>query len=188
VAHAKAIRTPSAFHAIRNVRATDEIALYGFKASRWRRFDQLPKFPDGLLPVGDTVCRFNPVYGQGMSVASQEAVLLHRLLSARSKDGGAPDNLARSFFQEAQATIETPWWGSAVPDFLDLRTEGERPPDLANRLNFSAALFRLAVEDAGIQQILIEVQHLIRPQSALREPALVDRVKTEMASRSAANA
>jgi len=137
--------------------------------------------------MGDTICRFNPIYGQGMSVASQEAVTLQRLLSAKSAEDGSLEDLASSFFKEAQPIIETPWSTAVMPDFLDPRTEGARPPDLANTLNFSAATFKLAAEDAAVHQVLIEVQHLLKPGSALREPALVERVKAEMASRAAAN-
>jgi 2-polyprenyl-6-methoxyphenol hydroxylase-like FAD-dependent oxidoreductase len=183
----KQIRTSTAFEAIRNAKRVGEIALFGFKASRWRRFDQTPRFPAGLLPMGDTICRFNPIYGQGMSVASQEAVMLQRLLSAKSAEDGSLEDLASSFFKEAQPIIETPWSTAVMPDFLDPRTEGARPPDLANTLNFSAATFKLAAEDAAVHQVLIEVQHLLKPGSALREPALVERVKAEMASRAAAN-
>jgi 2-polyprenyl-6-methoxyphenol hydroxylase-like FAD-dependent oxidoreductase len=187
VEHARQTRTPTAHHAIRSVKRVGDIALFGFKASRWRRFDQTPRFPSGLLPIGDTFCRFNPIYGQGMSVACQEAILLQRLLAAKSAAGGALEDLACSFFKQAQAIIETPWSSAAVPDFLDPRTEGARPPDLANTLNFSAAMFKLAVEDAAVHQVLIEVQHLLKPGTALREPALVERVKAEMATRAAAS-
>ncbi len=187
VEHARQTRTPSAYHAIRNAKRVGDIALFGFKASRWRRFDQMARFPSGLLPIGDTFCRFNPIYGQGMSVACQEAILLQRLLAANCAEGSVLDDLPHSFFKEAQAIIETPWSTAAVPDFLDPRTEGERPPDLANTLNFSAAMFRLAVEDAAVHQVLIEVQHLLKPGCALREPALVERVKAEMAARAAAS-
>jgi hypothetical protein len=75
-----------------------------------------------------------------------------------------------------------------VPDFLDPRTDGARPPDLLNILQFSAATFKLAVEDVAVHQVLIEVQHLLKPGSALREPALVERIQAEMAAtRAAAN-
>ncbi len=40
----------------------------------------------GLLPFSDAICRFNPVYGQGMSVAAQEALLLRRVLGRREGD------------------------------------------------------------------------------------------------------
>ena len=189
--HTKQIPTSTAFEAIRNAKRVGEIALFGFKASRWRRFDQTPRFPAGLLPMGDTICRFNPIYGQGMSVAFQEALTLQGLLSAKCADGELLEDLACSFFKQAQPIIETPWSTAVMPDFLDSRTEGARPPDLADRLNFSAATFKLAAEDAAVHQVLIEVlievQHLLKPDSALREPALVERVKAEMASRAAAN-
>jgi len=81
---------------------------------------------------------------------------------------------------------EPAWSTAAVPDFLDPRTDGVRPPDLANTLNFSAATFKLAVEDPAVHQVLIEVQHLLKPGSALREPALVERVNAEMAASRAA--
>ena len=185
--HTKQTRTSTAFQAIRNAQPVGEIALFGFKASRWRRFDQTPRFPAGLVPIGDTICRFNPIYGQGMSVACQEAVTLQRLLSTKSAEGGSLDDLACTFFKEAQPIIETPWSMAVMPDFLDPRTQGARPADLANTLKFSAATFKLAVEDAAVHKVLIEVQHLLKPGSALREPAFVERVKAEMAARAAVN-
>jgi 2-polyprenyl-6-methoxyphenol hydroxylase-like FAD-dependent oxidoreductase len=41
------------------------------------------EMPDGLVVVGDAACSFNPVYGQGMTVAVQGADLLAETISAR---------------------------------------------------------------------------------------------------------
>jgi 2-polyprenyl-6-methoxyphenol hydroxylase-like FAD-dependent oxidoreductase len=175
--HAQNLRTPTVFNAIKNVRPIGSIHRYGFKASRWRHFDRLATFPRGLLPFGDTICRFNPVYGQGMSVASQEACLLQRLFTAKAAQPNGLTGLAPTYFAETQTIIATPWSTAAVPDFLDPLTEGQRPPDLEKTLNFSAGLFRLAMEDAAVHKLMLEVQHLLKPPSVYRDPELVRRVE-----------
>jgi 2-polyprenyl-6-methoxyphenol hydroxylase-like FAD-dependent oxidoreductase len=179
--HARNLRTPTAYNAIKHAKRTSEFARYGFKASRRRHFERLASFPRGLLPFGDTVCRFNPVYGQGMSVAAQEACLLRRLLGAQAAESDGLATLASTFFTEVQAILETPWASAAIPDFLDPRTEGQRPPDLENILKFSGALFKIAAEDPAVHKVLMEVQHLLKPQSAYREPELARRVQAVMA-------
>jgi 2-polyprenyl-6-methoxyphenol hydroxylase-like FAD-dependent oxidoreductase len=178
---ARRLRTPTVHNAIRRAKPSSEIAQFGFKASCWRHFERLEKFPRALLPFGDAICRFNPIYGQGMSVAALEAVALHRLLTARSAESDGDEKLAREFFAEAEKLIDTPWSAAAIPDFIDPRTEGQRPSDFENSLKFSAALLKLAAEDAAVHKLFIEVQSLLKPRSAYRDPELVRRIKAVMA-------
>jgi 2-polyprenyl-6-methoxyphenol hydroxylase-like FAD-dependent oxidoreductase len=182
LAYGKQLRTSTIYDAIRRAEPLGEIARFGFQASVYRHFDRLGKFPRGLLPFGDAICRFNPVYGQGMSVAAQEASLLHELLQKRLGDPDPLAGLAVAFFAEAATLIETPWALAAVPDLAHPSTEGHRPEDLQQRLEFGDGLNRLAAQDAAVHKLMFEVLHLLKPQSLLREPDLVERVKAMAAS------
>jgi len=176
---AKELRTATVYNAIRNAKRLGEIARFVLPASVRRHFDRLQEFPRGLIPIGDSLCRFNPVFGQGMSVAAQEAGVLGRLLASRAGLPDPLDGLAPAFFAEIQDLLGAPW-ATAVSDFVYPKTRGDRPPDLQQRLQYGMALVRLAAEDPSVHKTLTEVNHLLRPQSALRESALADRVKALM--------
>jgi 2-polyprenyl-6-methoxyphenol hydroxylase-like FAD-dependent oxidoreductase len=181
LSYVRQLRTPTVYNAIKHAKRVGEIARFGFPASVWRHFERLEAFPHGLLPVGDAICRFNPVYGQGMSVAAQEACLLHRLLGTRAAERDPLGGLAPVFFAEVQALIETPWAMAATPDLVFPQTRGERPPDFESRLNFGRALMQLAARDPGVHKLTTEVQHLLKPRSVYRDPELVRRVMAVMA-------
>jgi 2-polyprenyl-6-methoxyphenol hydroxylase-like FAD-dependent oxidoreductase len=182
LAYAKQLRTPTIYDAIKKAKQLGEVTRFGFPASVRRHLDRLEKFLRGLLPFGDAICRFNPVHGQGMSVAAQEASLLHELLQRRANEPEALAGLASAFFSEAASLIETPWALAAVPDLAHPKAQGERPEDLEQRLEFGEALNRLAAQDADVHKLFVEVLHLLKPQSVLREPDLVERVKAMAAS------
>ncbi len=53
-----------------------DIAVYRQTSNRRHRFGRVRGWPEGLLVVGDAACAFNPVYGQGITVAALQALLL----------------------------------------------------------------------------------------------------------------
>jgi 2-polyprenyl-6-methoxyphenol hydroxylase-like FAD-dependent oxidoreductase len=178
--YARALRTPTIYNAISHAKRLDGVARYGFPESVRRHFERLDVFPRGLLPIADAICRFNPVYGQGMSVAALEACLLQRLLESLGEDSNPIAGLAPAFFAEVQTLIETPW-SVAILDFVFPDTRGQRPADFETTLKFGIALTRLAAEDPAVHKLTVEVQHLLRPRSVYRDPALVRRVLAKMA-------
>ena len=181
IAFAKTLRTPTTYNAIRQAKPLGDVIRYGFQESAHRHYARLDAFPKGLLPMGDAVCRFNPVYGQGMSVAAQEACALRRFLAARSAERDPLDGLALAFLTEADALIATPWAQAAIPDFIHPDTRGERPEHFEQTLKFGFALTKLMARDPAVHKLAAEVQHLLKPRSVYFEPDLMQRVMAVMA-------
>ena len=175
LAYAGSLRTQTIYNAITRAKRLDGVTRYGFPESVRRHFERLDFFPRGLLPIADAICQFNPVYGQGMSVAALEACLLRRLLERLEENSNSMAALAPAFFSEVQAVIDTPW-SVATLDFASPDTRGQRPTDFENTLKFGSALTRLAAEDPAVHKLTVEVQHLLKPRSVYRDPALVQRV------------
>ena len=175
------LTTPTIYNAVRKLTPMGELTRFAFSESIWRHFEEVDAFPDGLIPIGDAICRFNPLYGQGMTVASKEAELLHRMLAARASEDDPLEGLGRAFLAEATPLIETRWMMAAIPDFVFQETRGERPADLEERLRFAGALSRVAAPDAAVQRLMIEVWHMLRSRSAYQDPELVRLIEEEMA-------
>ena len=178
--YARDLWTPTIYNAIKNAKRLTEIRPYSFAESRWRHFAQVSEFPRGLLPIGDAICRFNPVHGQGMSVAAREASLLFDLVGRFN--GDLLSTLAHDFLTKAENLIADPWAMSAIPDFIYPETTGARPKNLEERLNFQKGLSRLAARDAAVFELLIDVRNLLKPLGELDNPSISSRIENEVVS------
>jgi 2-polyprenyl-6-methoxyphenol hydroxylase-like FAD-dependent oxidoreductase len=180
VAFAKTLRTQTIHDAIKGAVPIGPIYRFGFPGSRRRHFERLESFPGCLLPLADVICRFNPAFGQGMSVAAQEVGVLQRLIEARATSADPLRGLAQSFFAAIQDFLAAPW-AVTESDFMYEKTRGQRPDDFHQRSKFSSALQLVAAEDAAVHQVMSEVTHLVKRSAALRDPQIVNRVTALMA-------
>jgi 2-polyprenyl-6-methoxyphenol hydroxylase-like FAD-dependent oxidoreductase len=149
---------------------TDDVAHYPFPTSLRRRYEDLDEFPDGLLVVGDAVSSFNPIYGQGMTVAALEALTLHHALA----DGR--ENLAARFFEDATTVVDTAWTLAVGADFAFEGTDGPKPrgTDLTNR--YLSRLIRAAHTDSVLRDAFSRVLMLERSPATLFRPGVLWRV------------
>jgi 2-polyprenyl-6-methoxyphenol hydroxylase-like FAD-dependent oxidoreductase len=181
LAFAEQLRTATIYRAIKGAKPVTDVARFTFQESIRRHFERMVSFPRGLIPVGDALCRFNPIYGQGMSVAAQEACILRDLLAARALASDPFAGLPQVFFAAIQEVIDTPWTTAAVQDFAYPRTRGERPPDIDTTLKLASALNRAAAGDPNVHKLAVEVRQLLKPRSAYHDPAFAAQVYASMA-------
>jgi 2-polyprenyl-6-methoxyphenol hydroxylase-like FAD-dependent oxidoreductase len=175
------LMTPTLFNILHRAGPPKWIDHYGFPTSVWRHFERMPRLPRGMLPIGDSICRFNPTYASGMSVAAQEARLLQDVLASAITGPDPLSGVQAEFMARLEPILRTPWDMSTNTDFAFPKTRGQRPENFADMQQFDAALFRAAVADPVVQRALVEVGQLVQPGSILQEPDIKARIEAASA-------
>jgi 2-polyprenyl-6-methoxyphenol hydroxylase-like FAD-dependent oxidoreductase len=175
--YATTLPSRSLHDTLKRTKLRGRIVQFGFPESRRTHFERCADLPRGVIALGDALCRFNPVYGQGMSSAAKQAVLLRDLLASREHDAKPLDGLFEAFAATAGSVLDNIWALSAIPDLAYPHARGARPENLQEALDYSAAVHLAAFADADVHRRLFEVIALLKPASALREEAFVEKVK-----------
>lgn len=69
-------------------------------------YERMPAWPDGFVVLGDALAAYNPLYGHGLAVAAQSAVLLRD--TVRRHGWGAP-GLSRRAQKAVARPVATAW-------------------------------------------------------------------------------
>jgi len=165
----RSLPVPDIYEVIKDAEPLDDAVSFHYPASVRRRYDQLQELPDRLLVLGDAACSFNPVYGQGMTVAAQEALVLSEHLRK-----GMPDPLV--FGKDIAGVIEVPWQISAGGDLGFPEVAGPRPPEVQMMNAYLALLQSAATRDGMVTRTFMRVAGLVDPPTELMSPDMIYRV------------
>lgn len=176
-AFAASLASPIIHEAVRCAKPLSSISGHRGTENRLRHYERVDRWPDGLLVIGDAACAFNPVYGQGMTIAALEAAMLDELLA----EGAAAPGFARRFQKRLANLVELPWSLATSEDFRYRQTTGPAP-GLATRLKqrYVGQVLALTTHDAFVRQLWIEVFNMLRPPSALVGPKVLLRVVKQL--------
>jgi 2-polyprenyl-6-methoxyphenol hydroxylase-like FAD-dependent oxidoreductase len=172
LAFARSLARPDIYNVIRDAEPLTEAVTYAFPSNLRRRYERLRRFPGGYLVMGDAMCSFNPIYGQGMSVATLEGLALRDCFDrARSLD-----EVWRPFFAAAARIIDTPWAIAAGSDFAFPGVKGRKPvgTDFINW--YMGHIHGAASTDRELCRAFFNVANLLAPASTLFRPSVVARV------------
>ncbi|MFP7298214.1 NAD(P)/FAD-dependent oxidoreductase [Neobacillus niacini] len=148
-------------------------SIYRIPKIIWRRFDKSKYSPNGLLLIGDTVCRIDPVFGQGMSIAILQALALQKLLR---KQKGELHNVPISFHKEA-AKIISPIWNMVITeDFRYPATNGKKPFGLSVQQWYAKNIFLLSSQNQDVYNAFVKVMNLVTPITSLMKPSIIIEV------------
>ncbi|MGZ3627239.1 MAG: FAD-dependent oxidoreductase [Ktedonobacteraceae bacterium] len=175
LAFARSLAQPDLFEAIQDAEPVTPITVYKYSANRWWHYERMRHLPEGFIIMGDAVCSFNPVYGQGMSVAAVEAQTLDRCL--REQEMVAGSNGAAGFtrrFQQAIARdIKTPWLLSTGEDLRYPVAEGKRSLSTLLLNRYMRRVIELTASDPRMATTLLRVRNLLNPLSTLFRPRII---------------
>ena len=171
-AFVRSVADPDVFAAIDQAEPLDEIVTHAFPANVRRRYERMHRFPEGLLVMGDAVCSFNPIYGQGMSVAALQARALQHCL----RDGER--SLARRYFKTSSVPVEHAWKLATGADLAIPAVEARAA--LSERIvnRYIERLLAVASHDASVAGAFVQVTGMLAPPTRLLRPSIAVRVLT----------
>lgn len=163
---------PEFYELIRECEPLSEIMPYKYSHSLRRHYEKLKKFPLGFLVMGDAVCSFNPVYGQGMTSASMQAIELDKLLCENLSEG----QLAPAFFKRVAKVIDIPWQLAVGEDFRYPATSGPKPAGIGMINKYVSRVHRATLKDPVVCEAFLRVMSLLKAPTSLFHPKILWRV------------
>lgn len=172
-AFAASLLFPDIAQAIRDAEPLTDPVPFRFPASVRHRYERLRRFPTGLLVLGDAICSFNPIYGQGMTVAAVQAGVLHRLLTR----GRMPQ--PRRYFRAIARTINTPWDIAVGADLAFPKVPGARTAKIRLVNSYLPKLHAAATTDIMLGRAFVRVLGMMdRPEGLLRPDRVLRVLRT----------
>lgn len=167
---ARRLPAPEIYELIKEAEPLTKSLTYKFPSSQRRHYEHLARFPAGYLVFGDAICSFNPIYGQGMTVAALEAATLHACLAQ------GDDHLAQRFFTQAGKLIDMPWSVAVGSDLRFPEVEGPHN-GMVRFINWYMEKLHVAAHrDPVVSMAFLNVVNLLAAPPSVMRPAIALRV------------
>ncbi len=140
-------------------------------ANRRHSYERMPDWPENLTVLGDALAAYNPVYGHGLSVGAQSALILRETVR---RYGWGAAGLARRV-QKAVARPVGAAWDLAIGQDVFYPGATETGPTLRDRLvaGYVDRLMHTATGNGRIARRVTDVTSLERRAEVLLGPSVL---------------
>ncbi len=175
---ARSLRSDILYQAIKDASPLSRISGFRGTLNQRRHYESLTRWPERFVVLGDAACAFNPVYGQGMSVAAMTAVALRQCLAEAIERRGLSDltGFARRMQQKVAKTSQGAWVIATGADARYPTTEGRQPRFVDRIMHaYLDRVIEVSMQDATVNAAFVRVVHLLDAPPALFRPAVALR-------------
>ncbi|MFE9687637.1 NAD(P)/FAD-dependent oxidoreductase [Streptomyces sp. NPDC006285] len=165
------LRHPLIGQLLYGLEPVSDVTLTRSTGNRRHYYEKARTWPDGLIVLGDAIATFNPVYGQGMSVAALGARALHQELH---KSGSLTAGLARRVQRAAATSVEAAWTPATTQDIHYTTAHGQKP-SVPERLlgRFTSRLSYTATGSQFMADAVTDVTSMRAASTRLLAPAVL---------------
>lgn len=175
---ARSLQVPIIYDAIRMAEPVSSIKTHRATQNRLRRYERTKAMPENFLLLGDAVCAFNPVYGQGMTTAALGVKMLDKCL--REHNGSLSD-LSRRFQKRLAKINEAPWLLATGEDYRYPETVGGSPSLMTRFMHrYMDHVVQLATNSVVVRKVLLQAFNMLIPPTALFQPRILFRVLVQV--------
>ncbi|MDZ5609773.1 FAD-dependent monooxygenase [Bacillus pseudomycoides] len=167
LAFAHKLPAPDVIHFLEQAEPITDIKIHKIPYQVRRRFDLVKNMPEGFLVIGDAHCRFDPVFGQGISVAAMEAVALQMSLM---KTTSLHNGFTREFYKRISKIIATPWEMVTTEAFRHPKIKGKKVFIQPFQQWYTKKIYQLSASNTDIYIRLVRVMNLTRSPLHLFHP------------------
>jgi 2-polyprenyl-6-methoxyphenol hydroxylase-like FAD-dependent oxidoreductase len=170
---ARSLRHPIIAEAIAGAEPVGPIRGHHGTVNRRRQVERMSRWPERFVVLGDAVCAFNPVYGQGMTVAALAAGTLDDCVREQRRAGDL-DGLAARFQRQLARRNAGAWMLSTGEDLRFPTTTGGRPgPVLRLQHRYLDRVGAACTRDPAVADAYIRVVGMLERPTALITPRVL---------------
>ena len=177
----RTLARPDVYETLKTMTPLTDVKVFSVPHTARRHYEKLSRFPAGVVVMGDAMCAFDPVFGQGMSAATLEAQALSTLLARETAASLA--TFGKRFQKKAAQIVEVPWMLASSEDLRFPGTEGHRSPIIPVLHWYTNHIFALSATDKEVFDAFRQAMHLIAGPQVLFKPTIVFKVLRRALSR-----
>ena len=173
----KQLPSPIIYNTVKNAKAITPVEVYHPPGNRLRHYEKLTHQPERFIVLGDAVCSFTPIYGQGMTVAALGAMTLNDCLENIVKKRSNLSGLTKTFQKRLAKINANPWIAATSQDAKYPSVKGMiTTPSMAEKFIgwYMNQVIRLTTTANNSQTTLAltEVFHMLKSAGTLFKPAI----------------